>query len=166
MTQDAKGAWWPAEDAREQVQQLVIDHYVEGAKALADRPEDEILRTVTDEEAQRYQTGKTLENWFWYKQRWLDTGRFNERTQIVTEQTFMVQAFSPDGLTCQIGRTLQQAHLLQYDPQTDTWDRIEIPENGLLDGTQYYGVAITEMQYDQEDGRWKMARFVQWIPRP
>ena len=166
MTQDAKGAWWPAEDAREQVQQLVEEHYREIQTTTANGPYDELLRSVTDVEIRRYRTGKSLEDWFLSKKEFVDTGRFLTLAGVTTENMVMVQAFSPDGLTCQVGETYLKRHLLQYDPQTDAWQRIEIPDDGLLDGTQYLGVSVTELQYDQEDGRWKLARYLQWIPRP
>ena len=166
MTQDAAGYYWPAEAAREQVQQLVAEHYLEAMDALGNRPEDEVMREVTDAEAERYQTGAILENWYWSKRQFLDTGKFREAVQIADAQTVMVQAFSADGLTCQVGHTYLESHLLQYDAQTQTWNRVDLDENGMLDGVKYLGVSVTEMHYDQEDGRWKMSRFVQWIPRP
>ncbi len=166
MTQDAKGAWWPAEDAREQVQQMVAEQYVEIVTTLGNRPENETLNAVTDDQARYYQTGEILDEWFRARKRFMDTGRFMETIGVVTERTVMVQAFSPDGLTCQVGETYLQAHRLRYDAQTQTWNRVDLDENGMLDGVQYLGVVVSEMQYDQEDGRWKLARFLQWIPRP
>jgi hypothetical protein len=60
----------------------------------------------------------------------------------------------------------QAAYLLQYDPSTASWNQVEIPEDGLLDGTQYLGTAIYRMEYDPEDGRWKQSELVDWLPRP
>jgi hypothetical protein len=166
MTQDAAGNWWPAEDAREQVQKTVAEQYVEIVTTLGNRPENETLNAITDDQARYYQTGEILDEWFRARKRFMDTGRFMETIGVATERTVMVQAFSPDGLTCQVGETYLQAHRLRYDAQTQTWNRVDLDENGMLDGVQYLGVVVSEMQYDQEDGRWKLARFIQWIPRP
>jgi len=166
MTQDAAGNWWPAEDAREQVQQLVEEHYVEIMTTLGNRPEDEILNTITDDQARYYQTGEILDEWFRARKRFMDTGNFLETTMVIDERLVMIQNFSADGLTCQVGETYLQAHVLRHDAQTQTWNRVDLPADGKLDGVQYLGVVVSEMQYDQEDGRWKLARFIQWIPRP
>jgi hypothetical protein len=165
MHQDATGHWWPAEDMREEVQALVEQHYLEQEKVMGQN-QLAILDTVTDESIRDYWTGPFLENFYTTKGRYLETGEFNQVAQIVDERVIIVQGFSEDGKMVQVGDTYMAAHLEQYNEETDTWDRIEIPEDGYLDGTQYLGVAILNMQYDEEDGRWKVHSFEKWIPRP
>jgi hypothetical protein len=166
MYQDAEGKWWPAEEVREEVVATVKEHYLEGEALLSDRPETEVLETVSDEMAARYQTGEFLENWYTYRKRYEETGAFNETVEIVDERVLNVQEFSEDGERVVVADTYMQAHLLQYNAQTDEWERIAIPADGILDGTQYLGVSVIEMKYDEEDGRWKSSRFIKWIPRP
>ncbi len=166
MYQDDAEVWWPAEDVREELVATIKAHYLEGTAIMGEGTETEVLETVTDEMARRYQTGPLLDAWFTYRKRYEATGQFNELIQIVDDSALIVYGFSEDGLRARIGETYMAAHLLQYDAGTDTWTRIDIPEDGLLDGTQYLGVAVLEMQYDQEDGRWKKATFEQWVPRP
>ncbi len=166
MYQDAAGVWWPAADVREELVATIKAHYRENTAAMGGKPETEVLETVTDAIAQRHLTGPMLDAWFTYRKRYEATGQFNELIQIVDDRMLIVYGFSEDGLSARIGDTVMAAHLLQYDADTDTWTRTDIPEDGLLAGTQYLGVVVNQMQYDPEDGRWKNATFEQWIPRP
>jgi hypothetical protein len=166
MYQDAEGKWWPAEEVREEVVATVKEHYLEGEALLSDRPETEVLETVSDEMARRYLTGQYLEDWLTYRKRYEETGAFNETTQIVTERTVNIHEFGEEGQTAIVADTVTAAHLLVYDAQTNEWERIDIPQDGILNGTQYLGVVISEVTYDEEDGRWKSSLFIKWIPRP
>ncbi len=164
MYQDAQGQWWPAEEVRVQVQQMVEEHYRE-CNELLSGPQDQILATITDAQARECYSGDLLDGWFWEKRRFLDTGRFNERAGVTTDNLITVQGFSEDGLTCLLGETYLAGYVLTYDTQSATWVRTDVPADGLVDGVQNLGVAISQMRYDPEDGRWKSDRFVQWIPR-
>ncbi len=165
MYQDAKGQWWPAPDQLEQVQKMIEEQYRECTSIIGGN-DLEVYNNVKDADVYKCYSGKMLEGWFTARKKYLDTGLFNERSEAVTEQLITVQGFSQDGLTCVVGETYLKGYLLTYNPQTKEWDRTDIPENGILNGTQYMGVAVTEMKYDPEDGRWKMNQFVKWIPRP
>ncbi len=167
MFEDDTGVWWPADDdVRETLIATIQEHYLEGAAVMGDRPETEVLQTVTDEMARHYRTGPFLETWFTYRERYETTGEFNKVVGVVDDRMVLVYGFSEDGLSARVGETYMAAHLLEYDADTDTWIRTDIPEDGLLDGTQYLGVVVTRVQYDPEDGRWKTSEFEQWIPRP
>jgi len=165
MYQDTIGKWWPAEDVRVAVQTMVEEQYQECSEPLTGT-NIEVFENVTTEHVRMCKTGAALDNWLWKWKNYLDNGQFNHLTEIADESLLLVQDFSPDGLTCRLSKTLISAHLLKYDPDTGEWVRIEIPEDGILDGIQYLGVGIVEMKYDPGDGRWKTNQFLEWIPRP
>ena len=165
MYQDAIGDWWPAESVRVAVQTMVQEQYEECGELLGGN-DIEVFENVTTEQVRMCNTGKSFDGWMWNWKNYLDNGQFNHLTEIVDESLLLVQGFSPDGLTCQLSETMTSAHLLEYDPDTGEWVRLEIPADGILDGTQYLGVAVVEMKYDPGDGRWKINQFLKWIPRP
>jgi len=165
MYQDAAGKWWPAEDVRVAVQTMVEEQYRECSELL-EGAVTEVLENVSTEQMRMCNTGKAFDGWMWNWKNYLDTGEFNHLTEIADESLLLVQDFSPDGLTCRLSQTLTSAHLLKYDPDTGEWVRLEIPEDGVLNGTQYLGVSVAEMKYDPGDGRWKINRYLKWIPRP
>jgi len=163
MVQDADGNWWPEDLVA--VQAMVEEHYLDWYDH-ATGPYDELLATLTDAEARRYQAGEILEGWFWLQQQYRDYGKFPERVQVITQRGLTVQGFSPDGLTCRVGDTYLAGQHLVYHPESATWEQVELPGDGWLDGVQYLGVSVKEMHYDTEDGRWKVAASLKWIPRP
>jgi len=164
MYQDAQGQWWPAEGVREQVQKMVEEQYRE-CDTLFGRPAPEVYNNVTDTEIYQCYSGEMLENRFTNRKEFLDTGLFNKQSEIVTERLITIQAFSQDGLTCLLGDTYLKAYVLDYNAKTQAWDRTNLPESGQLNGIQYLGVSVVEMKYHLEDGRWKINRFIKWIPR-
>jgi hypothetical protein len=165
MWQDAEGEWWPSEAHRQAVQEMIKQHYLAWYVSTVG-PYDEILRTKTVEDARRLQTGEVLEGFHALKRAYEETGEFPTVCQVVTERHLTVQNFSPDGLTAHVGDTMKAGYHLYYNADTGMWDRVEIPEDGKIGGNQYLGVLVYEMLYDPEDGRWKVARSLEWIPRP
>lgn len=166
MWQDANGMWWPADDVREDVIGMVNQHYLEIYENIWNRPRDEVYETLTDEDLDRYLTDQHLEDYLLTRQEYRTTGNFHGKRQIVTDRKLTVRDFAPDGLTCNVADMIQDTHLLQYNAETGDWDKVEIPDDGLLNGTQYLGTVIYRMKYDPEDGRWKQSELVEWLPRP
>jgi hypothetical protein len=167
MWQDANGRWWPADDVREDVIGMVKQHYLEIYENVWNLTYDEIYDTLSEEEVSRYLTGQHLEDHRLSRKRYRDTGTLpSERYMIVTERKLTIRDFASNGQSCTVADMYRAAHLLKYDPDTDGWNKVEIPEDGLLDGTQYLGTALYRMDYDPEDGRWKQSELVDWLPRP
>jgi hypothetical protein len=167
MWQDANGKWWPADDVREDVIGMVKQHYLEIYEAIWNLTDDEAFEALSDEEVARYLTGQHLEDYLLTRQRYRETGALpSQKEMVVTDKRLTVRDFAPDGLSCTVADMYQAAYLLRYDPDTGSWNKVEIPEDGLLDGTQYLGTALYRMDYDPEDGRWKQSELVDWLPRP
>lgn len=169
MYQDANGQWWPAEDVREQVQQLVEQHYLECDAIFNGSPLPEILPTLPDTNIQRC-WGTDLQATVFNLRQQLQQGLFpldeTVTGKVISERTITVQGFSQDGLTCQLGDTHLAGQYWAYNPQTQAFETQDIPADGLIDGQQKLGVKIVQMHYDQEDGRWKLEKYLDWIPRP
>jgi hypothetical protein len=167
MWQDANDQWWPADDVREEVIGMVKQHYREIYEVAWNLTNDEMYETLSEEEMAQYLTGQHLKDHQLSRKRYRDTGTLpSQREMVVTDRKLTVRNFSPDGRACVVADMYQAAYLLQYDPSTASWNQVEIPEDGLLDGTQYLGTAIYRMEYDPEDGRWKQSELVDWLPRP
>lgn len=164
MVQDAQGDWWPAEEHREEVQALVEAHYREMTEAM-EGPHDQVLQNPQEIIA-RYLGSILLESFAASQEIYREDGDFLHNTLVVTERLVTVQNFSPDGLTCQVGDTYVRVDRLDFDSETETWQRTPVPEDGVVDDVQYLGVVVYEMRYDAEDGRWKAHEFIKWIPRP
>jgi hypothetical protein len=166
MWQDANDQWWPADDVREEVIVTIKQHYLEIYKNVWDLTPDVANETLSDEELRRYLTGQHLEDYFLTRQKYRESGTFSHKDMVVTDKKLTVRDFAPDGLSCIVADMYRDAYLLKYDPSTDNWSKVEIPEDGLLDGTQYLGAALYRMEYDPEDRRWKQESLVDWLPRP
>jgi hypothetical protein len=167
MWQDANDQWWPADDVREEVIGMVKQQYREINETIWDKTNDVVFDELTDEDLNQYLTGRTLEDFVQNRQEYLKTGSLpSQQEMVVTESRLTIRDFQPDGLSCTVAEMYQAALLLTYDSSTDSWTRVEIPENGLLDGVQYLGTALYRMEYDSEDGRWKQERLIDWLPRP
>ena len=167
MWQDANDQWWPADDVREDVIGMVKQQYLEIYEVAWNLTNDEMYETLSDQEIETYLTGQHLDDYLLTRQQYRETGALtNDKEMVVTERKLTVRDFSPDGQTCHVADMLRDAYLLRYDSSTDSWVQVEIPEDGLLDGTQYLGTVIYRMEYDPEDGRWKQERLVDWLPRP
>jgi hypothetical protein len=169
MWLDANAQWWPADDVRAEVVAMIEQHYLEIDEALWSLTHEEMFEKISDEEAARYLTGEHLKYYISARHRYREIGApgvINEEYVQATERDLTVRDFSYDGLSCNVEDLFRVAYLMRYDPDTDSWNRLEIPEDGLLDGTKYLGTAIYRMEYDPEDGRWKQSKLVNWLPRP
>lgn len=161
MYQDEAGAWWPAdvETVTEQIKQQYLEWYDHAAG-----PYDQLLNTVTITEARHYQSDAILEGWRSLKEAYQARGEFPQVVQVVTQHNLLVNDFSPDGLACTVADTYVAGYHLRYN--AGQWERVNIPDDGFLDGVQYLGVSLITMRYDGEDGRWKAAASLKFVPRP
>jgi hypothetical protein len=167
MWQDANNQWWPADDVREEVIGMVKQHYLEIYDNVWDLTPDEMYETLSDQEVESYLSGQHLEDYLLTRQKYRKTGALPYQKQmVVTDNRLTVRDFAHDGRSCVMADMYRDAYLLKYDPGTDSWNKVEIPEDGLLDGTQYLGTALYRMEYDLEDGRWKQESLIDWLPRP
>jgi hypothetical protein len=167
MWQDANEQWWPADDVREEVIGTIKQHYLEIYDNAWNLTNDEMYETLSDQEVEAYLTGQHLEDYLLTRQKYRETGNLtNQKEMVVTERKLTVRDFFPNGQSCVVADMYRDAYLLKYDPSIDSWNKVEIPEDGLLDGTQYLGTALYRMEYDPEDGRWKQESLLDWLPRP
>lgn len=169
MYQDANGQWWPAEDVREQVQQMVEQHYLKCDAIFYSGPLAEILPDISDNTVQQC-WGVAMQGAILNLRQQMQQGLYQldatKAGTVISSRSIAVQNFSQDGLTCQLGDTHLAGQYWVYTPQTQAFETQDIPVDGLINGQQQLGVKIVQMHYDQEDGRWKIEQFVQWIPRP
>ncbi len=167
MWQDANDQWWPADDVREEVMGTIEQHYLEIYENVWNLTYDEIYETLSEEDMERFLTGQHMADHRLSRKRYRDTGTLpSERYMIVTERKVTIRDFASNGQSCIVADMYRSAHLLKYDHSTDSWNKVEIPEDGLLDGTQFLGTALYKMEYDPEDGRWKQESLAGWLPRP
>ena len=167
MWQDANDQWWPADDVREEVIGTIKQYYLEIYEVAWDLTNDEMYETLSEEDMERFLTGQHLADHQLSRKRYRDTGALpSEKEMVVTERKLTMRDFASDGLSCTVADMYRDAYLLEYNSNTDSWNQVEIPEDGLLDGTQYLGTALYRMEYDPEDGRWKQSELVGWLPRP
>lgn len=141
---------------------LVEAHFREWYAAETGESYDKLLSDTTDEEARRYQTGEILEGWLTLKEQYLTSGTFPTVTQTTTDYTVTVALL--DDATAVVSQTLLAGYHLRYDATEETWEQVDIPADGRLDGVMYLGTSVYELRF--EEGRWKVARALEWIPRP
>ncbi len=87
MYQDAAGAWWPTEDAREQVQTMVEEQYRECSELVGGN-DIEVFENTKTEDVRKCYTGEMLDGWFRAWKNYTDNGTFNTTTELEFRQTY------------------------------------------------------------------------------
>lgn len=154
MTQDEDGNWWPPEEVAEMVREhfqecvdLRYQYLIEAKPPDLDGYEQEVVPYCTTGERQVSQydniqnirQGINLITWA----EW-ENGCF-----------YQVQEWSEDGLECTLGQTCSNGTGYDYDNLGQLVNSEHLDHSGLI---------LWRMRYDPTDGRWKIAKFIKWIP--
>ena len=123
---------------------------------------------MTPEELERHYMGEILDLQLEFVALVAETGAMWEGATLVTEYEYEtrlphVASCSPDGQTCLVGETVQgDLTLYKYDlASRQVVETIANPQD-----RQYHGANVWRFQYDQEDSKWKVERYVEWVPAP
>jgi hypothetical protein len=123
---------------------------------------------MTPEQLAQYYTGEILDLQLDFVSSVLESGAMRDGETLITEYEYEtrvphVASCRPDGLTCLVGETLQgDVTLYRYNLATrQIAETIPNPED-----RQYRGVNTWRFKYDLEDDRWKVERYIEWVPAP
>ena len=155
MTQDENGHWWPPEEVAEMVREhfrecdsiLYTRYLIESKPPDLDGYEQEVIPYCTVGErqalAQDYirniRQGINVIVWGEWEH-----GCF-----------YQVQEWSENGLECTLGQTCSNGTVYEYDHTGELLSSEHRDHSGLI---------LWRMRYDPTDGRWKIARLIEWIP--
>jgi len=155
MTQDEDGNWRPPEEVAEMVrqhfqecdQELYSQYLIETKPPDLDGYVQEVIPICT--------TGDRMESDLDYVRNVRD--RINVILWAEWENgcIYQVQEWSEDGLECTLGQTCSNGTAYHYDADGRLVESKHKDHSGLI---------LYRMQYDSADGRWKIARFIRWIP--
>jgi hypothetical protein len=123
---------------------------------------------MTPAELRQYYSGEVLDLQLEFVALVEETGGMWDGEIVVTEYEYEtrvphVVSCTSDGLTCLVGETLQ-GDLTMYRYDLTTRQVIEAVPNPQ--DRQYQGVNIWRFQYELEDSKWKVDKYLEWVPAP
>jgi hypothetical protein len=119
---------------------------------------------MTPEQLEQYYTGEILRLQLEFISLVEETGAMWDGETIIKEyeiETQIPHVFNctSDGLTCLLGETLQgNITIYEYDLS------VHQIVNTIYNPPNEQGVNVWRYQYDEEDNRWKVERYYEWIP--